>query len=96
VLRVFCVFCTLLSLVIVWSELIFFLPFCQVDLSLFSLYIRALRGQSELVLQTAIFIPVVYIAWCSYSSLFRMRLFNYYHLVPHRSSDSNSLLFSAS
>ena len=65
------------------------------DLSVFSLYIRAMASDSPFILQLFIFLPVVYIAWCAYSSLFQLRLFNYYHIVGHHMSDSNSLLFSA-
>ena len=95
-----------MSGVIVWSELVFSLctggDHSLPDLSVFSLYIRAMSNNLlfsaalvPFVLQLFIFIPVVYIAWCAYSSLFELRLFNYYHMVGHNMSDSNSLLFSA-
>jgi len=42
-----------------------------------------------------VFLPVVYIALCAYWSLFQLRIFNYYRLIPHHQSDANSLLFSA-
>ena len=47
------------------------------------------------LLQLFVFIPVMYIAVCAYTSLFRLRVFNYYHLVPYKMSNSVSLLFSA-
>lgn len=101
-----CVLTIALSVVIVWSELLF--GACSItwtkssgatghppDLSVFSLYIRAMATDSPFLLQLFIFLPVIYIAWCAYSSLFQLRLFNYYHIVGHHMSDSNSLLFSA-
>jgi len=41
------------------------------------------------------FIPVWYITYCAYWSMFQLRLFNYYRLIPHQQSDANSILFSA-
>ncbi|KNC80441.1 hypothetical protein SARC_07201, partial [Sphaeroforma arctica JP610] len=34
-------------------------------------------------------------AVCTYNTLFRIRLFNYFHLTPNHHSDGTSLLFSA-
>lgn len=97
--RVFQLLCILLaglSLVIIWSELVFSAcTLVGIDLSIFSLFIRAIYRAPPFILQAAIFLPVLYISWCAYSSLFKLRLFNYYHIVPHHMSDSNSLLFSA-
>ena len=45
--------------------------------------------------QLVVFIPITYIALCAYTSLFQLRLFNYYHMAPHQATDANSLLFSA-
>jgi hypothetical protein len=33
---------------------------------------------------------------CTYSSLFKLRIFNYYKLLPHQQTDANSILFCAS
>ncbi|KAL0237327.1 hypothetical protein PCE1_000724 [Barthelona sp. PCE] len=40
-------------------------------------------------------IVVIYIACCSYSALFKLRMFSYYELVPNKRTDGFSLLFSA-
>mmetsp|Transcript_537 Transcript_537/g.1885 ORF Transcript_537/g.1885 Transcript_537/m.1885 type:complete len:734 (+) Transcript_537:130-2331(+) len=90
--QIFCILLMGMSVCVVWSELLFFV--CRVDLSIFSRFIRAIRLFPAVILQACIIVPVLYLAWCSFSSLFKLRLFNYYHITPHN-SDANSLLFSA-
>lgn len=91
-IQILCILLMGMSVCVVWSELLFFV--CRVDLSVFSRFIRAVRFLPAFLLQGCIIVPVLYLAWCSFSSLFKLRLFNYYHITPHN-SDSNSLLFSA-
>lgn len=86
-------FCTVLSVLVVWCEFVTPL-FCKPDLSVFSQLVR-IDGLHWSVIQLFVFIPVMYIAVCAYTSLFRLRLFDYYHLVPHKMSNAASLLFSA-
>jgi len=94
--QLLCIATVILSITIVWSELLFSAcTLIGIDLSIFSITIHKLSSWPPILLQILIFLPVVYIAWCAYSSLFQLRLFNYYHIVPHHMSDSNSLLFSA-
>ena len=38
---------------------------------------------------------VAYISICSYYTVFKIRIFNLYHLVPRHLTDEYSLLFSA-
>ena len=46
-------------------------------------------------MQVVVFLPLAYAALAAYSTLFRIRLFNYYRLIPHQETDANSILFSA-
>lgn len=34
-------------------------------------------------------------ALCAYTTLFKLKLFNFYRLVPHQMSDAGSIMFSA-
>jgi hypothetical protein len=42
-----------------------------------------------------IFLSITYMAICVYWSLFRLRLFNFYRLIPHQQTDPSSLMFCA-
>eukprot|EP01133_Synstelium_polycarpum_P015434 gene15434-18303_t len=46
-------------------------------------------------IQIVVFFPLGYEALTTYSTLFKVRIFNYYRLISHQHSDSNSILFSA-
>jgi len=50
---------------------------------------------ANVVSQIFIFLSITYMAICVYWSLFRLRLFNYYHLIPHQQTDPSSLMFCA-
>jgi hypothetical protein len=45
--------------------------------------------------QLFIFLSITYMAICVYWSLFRLRLFNFYRLIPHQQTDPSSLMFCA-
>jgi len=85
--------CAVMSVILVWSEVTFFS--LKPVLSIFALLVNIDRI-SDLTLQIIVFVSVTYVSVCAYSSLFRLRLFNYYRLIEHQQTDSNSLLFSAS
>ena len=72
----------------------YFLPLDTVDLSPFSQLIKVLHMEG-FGKELFCFIPLSYMALCAYTTLFKIRLFNYYRLVPHRQSDANSIMFSA-
>lgn len=40
------------------------------------------------------FVVILFMCVCVYSTVFRIRFFNYYYLVPHHQTDAYSLLFS--
>jgi len=73
---------TLLSLLIVWCEITLEVNKGVVDLSPFSHLISALhmKGFGK---QVFCFIPLAYMAVCAYTTLFKIKLFNYYRIVPH-------------
>ncbi|KAH7430833.1 hypothetical protein KP509_08G016900 [Ceratopteris richardii] len=63
----------------------------KVDLSLFSLLIKAL-GQQEILVQTVAFIPLVYMCACTYFSLFKLGMFTFYYLTPKYTSSVSLLM----
>ena len=89
------------SCVVVWCECFFF--FDSPVLSLFALIFRSNHADAaelfpflsnDVTLTIMLSIPLLYIMFCSYWSLFKIQLFSYYRLLPHQ-SDPYSLLFSA-
>lgn len=44
--------------------------------------------------QVVCFVTILFLCVCIYSTVFRIRVFNYYHLVPHHQTDAYSLQFS--
>lgn len=91
VFRVLAVLAGLLSLAIVWCELTLT---ANGDLSPFSRIINDLHMHG-MAKQIYCLIIIFYMALCAYTTLFKLKLFNYYRLVPHQMSDANSIMFSA-
>jgi len=95
VMDLFAAWCVVLSLVILVSELLF--SFDVVNMSLLSLWTHASwKVLPWPVMQVVIAAPLLYIAYCAYSSLFQVRIFSYYRLVTGGGSSCASLIFSAS
>ncbi|KAN0014781.1 hypothetical protein ACTFIU_001099 [Dictyostelium citrinum] len=92
VFRVAAVVFALLSLLIIWSE--FALAFTSSDISVLSNIVKH-SNVSNIFVQFILFFPLGYEALTCYSTLFKIRIFNYYRLIPHQHSDSNSIIFSA-
>jgi len=91
-LRVLTFLTILISLVIIWSETVF--SSTDPDLSIFSLAINV-KDLSFTLVFLYCFLPTLFIVVCSYWTTFKIRIFNYYRLVPHHQSDGNSIMFSA-
>ncbi|KAA6381734.1 MAG: hypothetical protein EZS28_022740 [Streblomastix strix] len=91
IIRVFSVILGLLSALITWGEAFMFLS--KVNISPISIFLRGIRPFYGFQ-QFFLFIFMCYLTYCSLSVLIRIRLFNYYHLVPHL-SDPPSLFFFA-
>jgi len=89
--------CGLLSISVVWSETVFWITqhFPRIKLSIFYWLLNGNENMSVIFQWTVMFIPVWYITYSAYWSMFQLRIFNYYRLIPHQQSDANSILFSA-
>ncbi|XP_030215440.1 LMBR1 domain-containing protein 2-B isoform X2 [Gadus morhua] len=82
-----------LSLAVVWSECTFFSS--QPVLSLFAVLIQMAEKQYNYIcIEMACFVSIFFLCVCVYSTVFQIRVFNYYYLVPHHQTDAYSLQFS--
>ncbi|XP_061657146.1 G-protein coupled receptor-associated protein LMBRD2B [Syngnathoides biaculeatus] len=83
----------LFSVAVVWSECTFFST--KPVLSLFAVFIQlAERDYNYVYIQVACFITIFFLCTCVYSTVFRIRVFNFYYLAPHHQTDAYSLQFS--
>ncbi|XP_008416704.1 LMBR1 domain-containing protein 2-B-like [Poecilia reticulata] len=91
--RLLAVLLSLLSVAVVWSECTFFSA--QPILSLFAVFVqKAEQHYNYILIEMVCFVSILFMCVCVYSTVFRIRVFNYYHLVPHHQTDAYSLLFS--
>lgn len=83
----------LFSAAVVWSECTFFST--HPVLSLFAVFIQMAEKQYNYIcIEMACFVTIFFLCVCVYSTVFRIRVFNYYYLVPHHQTDAYSLQFS--
>ncbi|XP_063066309.1 G-protein coupled receptor-associated protein LMBRD2B [Engraulis encrasicolus] len=91
--RVLAVVLSLFSVAVVWSECTFFST--RPVLSLFAVLIQlAQKDYNYLYIEMACFITIFFLCTTVYSTVFRIRVFNYYYLAPHHQTDAYSLQFS--
>uniref|UniRef100_A0A8C8CWA4 Uncharacterized protein n=1 Tax=Oncorhynchus tshawytscha TaxID=74940 RepID=A0A8C8CWA4_ONCTS len=91
--RLLALLLSLLSVAVVWSECTFFST--HPVLSLFAIFIQLAESDyNYLYIEMACFLTILFLCVCVYSTVFRIRVFNYYYLVPHHQTDAYSLLFS--
>ncbi|XP_072243918.1 G-protein coupled receptor-associated protein LMBRD2B-like [Leuresthes tenuis] len=84
----------LLSAAVVWSECTFFST--RPVLSLFAVFIHTAEKQYNYIfIEMACFVSILFMCVCVYSTVFGIRVFNYYYLVPHHQTDAYSLQFTA-
>ncbi|KAF2069269.1 hypothetical protein CYY_009413 [Polysphondylium violaceum] len=81
-----------ISVVLLWSEIS--VSITSNDLSVLSLLVKH-TNVSNLGIQILVFAPLGYAALTCYSTLFKIKIFNYYRLISHQHSDANSIIFSA-
>ncbi|XP_057287108.1 G-protein coupled receptor-associated protein LMBRD2 [Pezoporus wallicus] len=91
--RVLAVVLATFSVVVVWSECTFFST--KPVLSLFAVFIQlAEKTYNYIYIEMACFLTIFFLSICVYSTVFRIRVFNYYYLSSHHQTDAYSLLFS--
>uniref|UniRef100_UPI0037E82DC4 G-protein coupled receptor-associated protein LMBRD2a n=1 Tax=Semicossyphus pulcher TaxID=241346 RepID=UPI0037E82DC4 len=91
--RLLAVLLCLLSAAVVWSECTFFST--HPVLSLFAVFVQMAEKQYNYIcIEMVCFVSILFLCVCIYSTVFRIRVFNYYYLVPHHQTDAYSLQFS--
>ncbi|XP_054587492.2 G-protein coupled receptor-associated protein LMBRD2B isoform X2 [Nothobranchius furzeri] len=91
--RLLAVILALLSAAVIWSECTFFST--HPVLSLFAVFVHKAEQQHIYIsMEMLCFVIILFMCVCVYSTVFRIRFFNYYHLVPHHQTDAYSLQFS--
>ncbi|KAI9018279.1 LMBR1-like membrane protein-domain-containing protein [Hyaloraphidium curvatum] len=84
--------CALLSAALIWSEMTFQIQ--KPMLTILGLLFH-IPGISYEWIEAMCIITVSYMCICAYSSLFKVRIFDVYALVPNHHTDEGSLLFVA-
>ncbi|KAI8373037.1 LMBR1-like membrane protein-domain-containing protein [Radiomyces spectabilis] len=90
VYRVLAVLLGTVSVCILWSELTFNVQ--NPVISIVSLALKACGGNYAAV-EIMAFLTLMYMCICVYTSLFKIRFFNLYILIPNHHTDENSLLW---
>ncbi|XP_076587142.1 G-protein coupled receptor-associated protein LMBRD2a isoform X2 [Chaetodon auriga] len=91
--RLLAVLLCLLSAAVVWSESTF--SSTSPVLSLFAVFVNMAEKQHNYIcIEIVCFVSILFLCVCVYSTVFRIRVFNYYYLVPHHQTDAYSLQFS--
>ncbi|XP_070689553.1 G-protein coupled receptor-associated protein LMBRD2B-like isoform X2 [Pempheris klunzingeri] len=91
--RLLAVLLCILSAAVVWSECTFFST--HPILSLFAVFVQMAEKQYNYIcIEMVCFVSILFLCVCVYSQVFRIRVFNYYILVPHHQTDAYSLQFS--
>uniref|UniRef100_A0A7E4ZU73 LMBR1 domain-containing protein 2 n=1 Tax=Panagrellus redivivus TaxID=6233 RepID=A0A7E4ZU73_PANRE len=83
-----------MTLLIMWSECTFFIVHPQLSLAARILRAAALGYHYKYIQILAIGL-VSYLSICAYYTVFKLRIYRYYHLDANHLTDENSLLFSA-
>jgi hypothetical protein len=90
--RVSAIACAALSAMVLWSEATLAVPY---NLSPFALLLRAFDDNRGLLFQLAAMIPLLYMSFCVFSSLFKFSLFGRYRLRGRKQSLGVALIFNA-
>ena len=92
-LRAVSVIAMVLSCMIVWSEVTFFS--IHPPLSLFAVFVNLAKSSySYFALECTCLITICYLSLCTYYTVFKIRVLNYYYLASNHQSDEYTLLFS--
>uniref|UniRef100_A0A915PT97 Uncharacterized protein n=1 Tax=Setaria digitata TaxID=48799 RepID=A0A915PT97_9BILA len=79
---------------VMWSECTFFVIHPRLSMAAVIVH-RAAYGYHYLHIQIYTTVIISYLCICAYYTVFKLRIYRYYHLDPHHMTDENSLLFSA-
>ncbi|XP_036343678.1 LMBR1 domain-containing protein 2 homolog [Rhagoletis pomonella] len=92
-LKILCVLTTIMSFMVVWSELTFFNR--RPVLSIFANVINMAKYSYDFFTIELFSMTVLcYLFYCTYSTILRIRFLNLYYLAPHHQTNEHSLIFS--
>ncbi|VEN38005.1 unnamed protein product [Callosobruchus maculatus] len=81
------------SICVVWSEVTFFNVYPP--LSIFAVLVNvAKRHYDYLTIELLSTIVILYLCYCAYSTVLKIRVLNLYYLAPHHQTNEYSLVFS--
>ncbi|XP_058791074.1 LMBR1 domain-containing protein 2 homolog [Phymastichus coffea] len=93
VLRAAAVCAATLSIVVVWSEVMFFNK--SPVLSLFARFVNIAKMKYDyFTIEVLSTIVIAYLCYCAYSTVLKIRVLNLYYLAPHHQTNEYSLIFS--
>ncbi|XP_071811243.1 G-protein coupled receptor-associated protein LMBRD2-like isoform X2 [Apostichopus japonicus] len=92
ILKVVAVVLVIGSVMVIWCEMTFFC--LSPNLSLFSIFVDSANSKNNyLVIEIICIVIMAFLSVCSYYTVFKIRIFDFYLLAPHHQTDENSLLF---
>ena len=94
ILQALAAVCTLMSIILLWSEVTFRSK--EPVLSVYALaVIGAGTNNNYVATEFLTFVLLLYLCVCTYMVVFRIRVFDFFYLVPNQQTDSSSMLWSA-
>ena len=93
-LKVLAVLMAIMTAFIVWSECTFFST--SPTLSIAAIFVhKAAQHANYVYIHLSSLLVILYMSLCAYYTVFRLKIYSYYHLDPNGQTDANSLLFAA-
>ena len=90
-LRLAAVLSGMMSVFIIWSEVTFFSK--NPTLSIFAALVNGFKP-NYFAIEAICIVTIFYLCLCTYYTIFKIRVFNYYYLAKNHHSDEYTLLFS--
>ncbi|XP_022918064.1 LMBR1 domain-containing protein 2 homolog [Onthophagus taurus] len=91
--KILAVLAGILSVAVVWSEVTFFSK--QPPLSIFAIMVDVAKRKYDYFLIEVLSTTVIlYLCYCAYSTVLKIKLLNLYYLAPHHQTNEYSLIFS--
>ncbi|KAF5274003.1 hypothetical protein FQA39_LY01118 [Lamprigera yunnana] len=91
--KMLAVFAGILSVVVVWSEVTFFNK--EPVLSIFAIIVNLPSVKYDyFTIELLSTVIILYLCYCAYSTVLKIRVLNLYYLAPHHQTNEYSLIFS--
>lgn len=91
--KLLAVLAAILSVVVVWSEVTFFNK--EPALSIFAIIVNVAKVKYDyFTIEVLSTVVILYLCYCAYSTVLKIRVLNLYYLAPHHQTNEYSLIFS--